>query len=410
MTISTKGIVVDSYRSIPGTAWRVLLHNVLFGLGVSFFDVLFSFYLVSMNFGIESDGLMSTTVRIAGLVFGIPAGMLIDRIGAQRALVIGIIGYAAGMIVLLFMPSIVLLMICQFMAGCLFAMGMSALMPLLTHATPPAQRTLVFGLNEASMSIGLVGSIVAGWVPSLLAPWLGVGAQDAPAYRWALLIGCALMLVAVLPVVRNLGDDGRRQKNGEIPASPHPSDDDVPFKPTRKIVGYAVASIFVGLGAGTFLPFQALYFRLQHGMPDQQIGFVVAGATVLMGIGAIVFGRWFGQRNKRIWAGTLRLITAPVFACLMIPVLPLAIFGAFGRAFFMGGSFTLNDVLIMELVHPRQRGQVASLMTMFWSMGWAIASTASGFLQASIGFAPLIAMSAVAYVCSGLSIWWFERD
>lgn len=401
---------MDSYRSIPGAAWRVLLHNVLFGLGVSFFDVLFSFYLVSMDFGIESAGLMSTTVRIAGLVFGIPAGMFIDRIGAQRALVIGVIGYAIGMIVLLFMPSIILLMICQFIAGCLFAMGMSALMPLLTHATPPAQRTLVFGLNEASMSIGLVGSIMAGWVPSMLAPWLGVGAQDAPAYRWALVIGCVLMLVAVLPVIQNLGGERGRQKDGDPVASPHRDDDAVPIKPTRKLVGYAVASIFVGLGAGTFLPFQSLYFRMQHGLPDQQIGFVVAGATVLMGVGAVVFGRWLGHRNMRIWAGALRLITAPVFACLMIPVLPLAMFGAFGRAFFMGGSFTLNDVLIMGLVNPRQRGQMASLMTMCWSMGWAIASTASGFLQASLGFAPLIAMSAVAYVCSGLSIWWFERD
>jgi hypothetical protein len=39
------------------------------------------------------------------------------------------------------------------------------------------QRTLVFGLNEASISMGLIGSIVAGWVPSMLAPTLGVTAK-----------------------------------------------------------------------------------------------------------------------------------------------------------------------------------------------------------------------------------------
>jgi predicted MFS family arabinose efflux permease len=130
----------------------------------------------------------------------------------------------------------------------------------------------------------------------------------------------------------------------------------------------------------------------------------------MMGIGAMLGGRLLGHRNLRMWAGTLRLITAPVFACLMLPVLPFAIFGAFGRAFFMGGSFTLNDVLVMQLVSAKQRGRLASLMTMFWSLGWAISSTASGYLQQSIGFAPLIGMSAVAYVLSGLSIWYFERD
>lgn len=256
------------------------------------------------------------------------------------------------------------------------------------------------------MSLGLVGSIVAGWFPSWLAPMVGGDAQSADAYRAALLIGCVVMVFAVIPVLGGIG--GRRARtDGDAPAF---VEDDTPLKPTRKIVGYAVASIFVGLGAGTFLPFQALYFRLEHGLSDQQIGYVVAGATVMMGIGAMLAGRVLGHRNLRMWAGTLRLITAPVFACLMLPVLPFAIFGAFGRAFFMGGSFTLNDVLVMQLVNAKQRGRLASLMTMFWSLGWGISSTASGYLQQSIGFAPLIGMSAVAYVLSGLSIWYFERD
>jgi predicted MFS family arabinose efflux permease len=64
----------------------------------------------------------------------------------------------------------------------------------------------------------------------------------------------------------------------------------------------------------------------------------------------------------------------------------------------------------MQLVSAKQRGRLASLMTRFWSLGWAISSTASGYLQQSIGFAPVIGMSAVAYVLSGLSIWYFERD
>jgi MFS family permease len=398
---------MQSLRMVPRAAWLVLLHSVLFNLGMSFFDVLFSFYLVSMDFGIESAGLVSTTTRMAGLLFGIPAGYFIDRIGAQRALIIGVIGYAIGMMVLLMMPSLTLLIISQFAAGCLFAVGMSALMPLLTQATPPEHRTTVFGLNEASMSLGLVGSIVAGWFPSWLAPMVGSGdAQSAEAYRAALLIGCVVMIVAVIPVLGGIGRS-RSRTESDTPAF---VEDDTPLKPTRKIVGYAVASIFVGLGAGTFLPFQALYFRMEHGLSDQQIGYVVAGATVMMGIGAMLGGRLLGHRNLRMWAGTLRLITAPVFACLMLPVLPFAIFGAFGRAFFMGGSFTLNDVLVMQLVSAKQRGRLASLMTMFWSLGWAISSTASGYLQQSIGFAPLIGMSAVAYVLSGLSIWYFERD
>jgi MFS-type transporter involved in bile tolerance (Atg22 family) len=42
---------------------------------------------------------------MAGLAFGIPAGLLIDKIGAKQALIIGVVGYTIGMMVLLFMSE-----------------------------------------------------------------------------------------------------------------------------------------------------------------------------------------------------------------------------------------------------------------------------------------------------------------
>jgi predicted MFS family arabinose efflux permease len=50
------------------------------------------------------------------------------------------------------------------------------------------------------------------------------------------------------------------------------------------------------------------------------------------------------------------------------------------------------------------------MMTVFWSAGWGISATLSGYVQTSYGFAPLIAFSAVAYVLSGLAIWFFTKD
>jgi MFS family permease len=397
-------VIVEAYRAIPWSAWRVLMHSVLFGLGISFFDVLFTFYLVSMGFGSETAGILSTTARIAGLVIGLPAGVFVDRIGPRRALVIGVVGYAAMMAWLLFAPTVLWLIISQFAAGCFVSLAMTAMMPMITTATPPAQRPLVFGLNEASIGLGLIGSVIAGWLPSVLAPWVQVNAQDALAYRLALLVGVAIIFIAVVPILTVIQTSSAHDDAAEA------HDSDVPIKAPRRIVGYAVASLFVGMGGGTFLPFQSLYFRTQLGMADHDVGIVIAIGEVLIGAGALLAGRWLGQRNLRHWAGLLRLITAPIFACLMIPVLPFALVGYFGRSFLMGGSFALNDVLTMHLVNARQRGRVASLMTVFWSAGWGISATLSGYVQTGYGFAPLIAFSAVAYVLSGLAIWFFTKD
>lgn len=64
----------------------------------------------------------------------------------------------------------------------------------------------------------------------------------------------------------------------------------------------------------------------------------------------------------------------------------------------------------MHLVNARQRGRMSSLMTVLWSAGWGISATLSGYLQKDYGFAPLITLSAVAYVLSGVAIWFFAKD
>jgi hypothetical protein len=76
-------------------------------------------------------------------------------------------------------------------------------------------------------------------------------------------------------------------------------------------------------------------------MPDQQVGFVLAGATVMYGARGHV-GRALG------WARAVRAQTRrhpalyhwpPSSPVLIVPQLSFALVGFFGRAFFSWGSF-----------------------------------------------------------------------
>ena len=64
----------------------------------------------------------------------------------------------------------------------------------------------------------------------------------------------------------------------------------------------------------------------------------------------------------------------------------------------------LNDALVMQSTPERQRGIMVSLMTIFWSLGMATASAASGWAQVRWGFGPVLAIGAVAYELSALAI------
>jgi len=114
---------------------------------------------------------------------------------------------------------------------------------LLSLVTPHAQQPTVFGFNEAALNmVGLVGSIIAGWLPSVLAPLLQVDDQSTMAYRIALLIGIMVFFSAVLPL---LGDmpyavDTHDANNVPLVAAPE--------RKTSRIVLYS-------LSAHTICPF-----------------------------------------------------------------------------------------------------------------------------------------------------------
>ena len=66
---------------------------MLLGFAGSIADLLFNFYLVSLGYAADTAGLLATVSRTAGVVLGLPIGLLIDRAGARRALLVGVSFY-----------------------------------------------------------------------------------------------------------------------------------------------------------------------------------------------------------------------------------------------------------------------------------------------------------------------------
>ncbi|MFN5927618.1 MAG: hypothetical protein ACK45X_05855, partial [Roseiflexaceae bacterium] len=69
------------FRDTSPVVLRIMLISVFFGLSASISDVLFNFYLESLGFGNDTAGQMNSVFRMAGFVFGVPLGLLMDRTG-----------------------------------------------------------------------------------------------------------------------------------------------------------------------------------------------------------------------------------------------------------------------------------------------------------------------------------------
>lgn len=378
--------------------WRILTHSLLYGLALSIADLLFNFYLVSLGYAADTAGLLSTVGRGAGMLLGVPIGLLIDRVGPQRAILAGLAAYCGGWALLLQARELWALVGAQFLVGAAYILAATAVTPLLTGVTSEEDRATVFGLNaSAALIIGLVGSVLGGVLPTLAAGLLGVGPQDTAAYRLALVAVIALGAAAMLPVLGALPVVEEERRVGPV------ADADRRL-PIRRLLRFAVAGLLLGIGGGAILPFQNLFFRDVFGLGDAAVGVVLAVASLGMGLGALLGAPVTKRTGLRRGAALLRLIAAFGTLVMLVPALAPAIAGFFLRGLFVAASFPMNDALVMRLTPPRQRGMAASLMSVLWAGGWAGAALVSGAVQIRWGFAPLIVVVALSYVLSALAI------
>jgi MFS family permease len=373
----------------------------LFGFAASISDVLFNFYLDSLGYGNEVAGQMNSIFRAAGVIFGIPVGMLIDRRGARKVLMFSIIAYGASWLAVLSSTDIRVIAPVYFLVGAANIATYTAIIPLLSSVIEPKQRASFFGINAgATIAVGFIGSLLGGALPSLIAPFVGVSATDQLAYRLALVSVSVIGFLAILPLLGFSAAAIKHHAAGH--AAPASSGHKLPF---MRLVLFASQGFLLGLGGGMVVPFQNLFFREQFNLPDAQVGLILAISAFAMGFGSFIGGplaRRFGLRNAAAWT---RLLAAPTLLLMLVPNLWVSAAAYYASRLVIGVTFPLADALVMQSVPIEQRGTATSLSSMLWSFGWSAAALMSGYMQLDSGFYWVFIASGIAYIASGLSFY-----
>jgi MFS family permease len=383
---------------------RILLHSLLFSIAASIADVLLGFYIVSIGLSTTDVGLLSTTMRIAGMVTAMPLGLLVDRIGAQRALALGATAYGLSWAVLLFMETRPALFAAQFLVGTAMLLASTAVQPLLSQHVTDTQRASLFGFNVFAIVIaGTVGGTLGGALPSWAALLPGITAQSAAAYRIALIGLIVLTAAAVLPIIGRFPRPLHTHSGGNVIA------DQSPISQWR-IIRLGLPSLMIGCGAGAILPFQALFLRDAYAQSDAAVGLILGISALGSGIGALMGAPLTARIGARLSTTVFRLAAAPAMALLLVPNLYAAVASLTLRGALTGASWSQGDALIVGLTPPAQRGRLIAMSMLLWSMGWAVTSALSGWLQPRFGYAPQFVLAALMYVVSAWSGFTLKDD
>jgi len=377
---------------------------------LEFGGVIFYLYLNLGEVGFQPDfiGNMFTVGAIATGLVALPAGLVYERIGPRKAMLIGLTSNIVSLIqIFALQPSI--LLSASLVSGLIGTLGWVASAPFLMESSTPEDRTHLFSVNWALMTIiGVVGSYIGGVLPDLFNGLLhlSTGVEGSPVgYRIALLASVSLALAAGVPIL--LIKEKKVSKRQSMV-------DLLSFRNIQSqwtILKFMIPACLIGFGAGFIVPLSNIFFKLKFFASTEQIGVISAVSSVALGIGTLtapVISSRFGKVRSVVLCQYLSIPF--IMLITSSPNLTLASTAFVSRASLMNMAGPINSTLQMELVSENERGTTNGLMIMSDNIPRALtASFSGGMMAGSDFFTPFVFTTVTYFLATSLYFIFFRK-
>lgn len=392
---------VGHLRLFSPNARLYLLATVLTGVAFGIYRLVFNFYVLALDYDRAFLGEVLTANSLVTLVAAIPAGYLGDRLGRKYTLVLGGLVSAAAVVGMVVWPSAGGLLAMNVLFGLGQSLGAVALGPFLMENSGETERTYLFAfVSGLQMVAAAVGNWLGGWLPGSFAAWRALEAGDARAYGLTIFSAGILALVGVLPFLV------LRRRHLARPSDAYLSPLRYLRQQPRLLVRLVAPMLITSIGAGLFMPFMNVFFRVQHHAADSTIGALLALGSLAMALGLLVAPPLADRFGKMRVVVASQALSIPFLALLgYAPLFWLSAAAYLVRLALMNMSNPLYQSFVMEQVEAGARATVASLVSMAWSFGWAFSPLISGRLQEASGFGMVYAL-VIALYGTAIYLYW----
>jgi MFS family permease len=389
----------DEYKGIPQEARLLVYLSFPPGLAVGFIYTDLSYFLPEVQgLAIFWTGVTITLMGVTVAAAAIPLGMLADRYGRLRMLVLG--NLCAGFSLLGFaltssLPLILLTAVVEGLGEASFAVSFSAL---LANRAGDEKRTSAFSL--AALLSWISAAIGAASISSIaLIQGLGLSIGQA---HVALFVVVALFSLSITPLLLRLKET-KTYGGGGRPV--------LPRKSAKVIKRYAAYSLLIALGAGLFVPLMTLWFKSAYGVPDTVSGLVLGLSSILTAV-AVVLAPRLAKRLGHVKAIAVTQALSMVFmvGVPLSPNFPIAGSLYTVRVFLMNLSNPLGQSLLMGLVAPEERGTAAGVTAGLWRLPNSLSVSVGATLMADGYLSLPFYMATVLYAVAITAFWLLFRN
>lgn len=374
--------------------WYFFAASAFFDFGLFIFFLLWNLYLIKLGYNESFLGLVSGSMMAGSVVGSVPAAIIIQRFGLRASMLacFSVIPCLAA-ILAAGLPAPLLLGF-TFLYGVASVMWAVLLSPAVAGLTNERNRSGAFSIVCSSgIAIGIFGGAVGGRLPGLvgrIAPGTSVIAQ----YRAALWIGCAIVLLGLVP-------------SSKLRLRASVSEVRVKWRlrrPPPEAIYFLAAAAVWNLGTGFFNPFFTAFFERLH-MPVERIGLVFSLSQLGQALAILAAPLVFRATGLIRGISRMQLLSALALACIAAsggPGTAALAYGAYMAVQNMSEPGMLK--YLMDCVPESERSGVSALNFLVASVVQAIAAIISGVLLRRFGYPPVLLLAAIVCAVAGVLI------
>lgn len=379
-------------------------------LGFSYFGVyavLFNLYLLRLGYDLKY---ISSINAIGQLVFAISSlivGFSVKHSSNRRAMVLGM---SLNLLAFSVLPLIrwkqisngdILLIITYALTWLGLALVIVNIIPFLISATGSEERSMVFGMVGAILSLsGFLGNLLGGLLPGYFVSQFGGSLNSPNPFRYTLLIVAVFIIPGLVAMIatRDIEIDtpiAEKVKKAEK----------VPI-PLGLIVLLTLVMLLMRTGEGSVRTFFNVYLETALGESTALIA-ILSAAGQLLAIPAAL--------ATPILVKTLHLRQTLIMgilgmACSLIPLAFFPNWRAAGLGFLGMMALTSFTVPAFGIYHQEHlpknwRTVMSGSATMAVGLSWAITSYGGGYLITTSGFRTFFSSVGILTLCGGLLFW-----
>jgi MFS family permease len=384
------GVAIGAAQWFAGLGtqyWTFFVAAAFYNFGLFIFFFLYNLYLLQLGFRENFLGLVSGVMTAGSLLGCIPAAAAIRKFGARPTLFVAFVAIACLSALRATVTVAPVLVALAFVAGFISSTWGVAISPAIAQLTTERNRSLGFSLIFSSgVGIGVIGGFVGGRLPGKFSSIL---ASTIDGYRAALLFGCAMVIVALLPLFQL-----------QIDAAP-PSEP-VFRRPSPLLLRFFAAMIVWNLGTGAFNPFYSAFF-VRLNFSTERIGALFSGVHLFQAVSMLAAPVVLNRFGLARGISTLQLMTALSLGGLAMwtgSMLPSLAYGSFVVFQYMSepGVFAL----LMNSVPVAQRAGVSALNMIVIFAAQAAAASVAGVLITRFGYPPVLTVASLTCAAAAL--------